>query len=206
MARDICLGCNKPQKSCICQFFSPVENQVNVIILQHPKEVGHAKGTAPLLLGSLAKVTLFEVENVDEHHELLTLLSELKEQCVLLFPTEQSIELSGGKNINTLGNALQMKCIVLIDATWRKALKMYRLSQTLQSLQTVHLPESIEGKYLIRKTKKNNALSTLEACCHSLTLLENDPLKYQSLINSFEKFNQFQLSFRPKEHINPNKE
>ncbi len=88
--------------------------------------------------------------------------------------------------------------------------------KNLHSLAQICLPESIanSGQYLIRKVAKKNALSSLEATCYALALLEGelsismlnielgeskyciDAKRYQPLLNKFSQFNQFQLSFR----------
>ncbi len=90
-----------------------------------------------------------------------------------------------------------------------------QLYGNLHKLIHICLPEKIagSGKYLIRKVNKKNALSSIEACCYALALLENE-LKfdsntakliqvtsnnadnYQKLLIKFSQFNQFQLSFR----------
>jgi hypothetical protein len=97
------------------------------------------------------------------------------------------------------------------------------LSSNLQVLKQVCLPDSLanNGQYLIRKVAKKNALSSLEACCFALALIEDELAEpevadktlgdkasnelnqlincglYQNLLGNFAQFNQFQLSFRP---------
>ena len=115
-----------------------------------------------------------------------------------------------------LENSTKELCLIILDGTWKKAYRMFALSENLQSLPQVCLPESLanSGEYVIRKVAKKNALSSLEACCYALALLERNPVsyidsnivpnvehldlhRYQPLLNKFSQFNQFQLSFRP---------
>ena len=89
---------------------------------------------------------------------------------------------------------------------------MFRVSNNLQQLAQVSLPEYLAnaGQYLIRKVAKKNALSSLEATCYALALLDAGPDfnqvsaqqagKYQPLLNKFQAFNQFHLSFRTSTH------
>jgi DTW domain-containing protein YfiP len=72
---------------------------------------------------------------------------------------------------------------------------MFMSNACLHNINHIVLPQGIASLYEIRKTKKDHALSSLEACCHALARLENEPEKYQKLLNSFIKFNQFQQSF-----------
>ena len=104
-----------------------------------------------------------------------------------------------------------------------KAYRMFMLSSNLQKLEQVCLPDELanSGQYLIRKVAKRNALSSLEACCFALALIEGELTEaelvekkseetesistsqavncglYQNLLDNFAQFNQFQLSFRP---------
>ena len=77
---------------------------------------------------------------------------------------------------------------------------MFMLNPCLQQIKHIVLPQGITSLYQIRKTKKDNALSSLEACCHALARLENAPEKYQNLLSSFVKFNEFQQSFNQSNH------
>lgn len=194
MKRSICPTCNKPEVACICSFVTTTSNQVNVVILQHPKEVNHTKGTALLLAKSLKNSHVIVGESFDNNSELHKVLAQHHGKTFLLYPSEDALTLN---NNVTLECHTQISCIVLLDATWRKAFKMFQLSSCLQALPQIKLAEGIPVLYEIRKTAKEGALSTLEACCHALSVIESDTEKYQPLLNSFVQFNQFQLSFRP---------
>ncbi|MDX2369037.1 MAG: DTW domain-containing protein, partial [Colwellia sp.] len=113
--------------------------------------------------------------------------------------------------------------LIILDGTWKKAYRMFMLSPNLQALKQVCLPDALanSGQYLIRKVAKKNALSSLEACCFALALLDNELREnkldenqlgdsilnnmkqsvdcglYQNLLKKFTEFNKFQLSFRP---------
>jgi len=185
-----------------------------VVILQHPNEVNHSKGTATLLTKSLQRCQIIVGENFNDNVELSQVLSQY--HAMLLYPSDKSTVLSldsGHKNKRK--NTAKALCLIILDGTWKKAYRMFMLSKNLQSLPQVCLPDSLanSGQYLIRKVAKENALSSLEACCYALALLENADEsnrenstkgsekhltlhRYQPLLNNFAQFNQFQLSFR----------
>lgn len=197
MARVTCSVCERAKKACICRFISDVANNIHVIILQHPLEVNQSKGTVALLANSLTNVTLIKGENFSENEQLNNLLKENSSLCYLLYPDEHSITLSDFFDVNAEIPFTKPQCLILLDGTWKKAYRMYMLSNNLHNLPKLSLPTNIEGQYIIRKTKKKNALSTLEATCYALALLESDKTKYQPLLDNFNAFNQFQLSFKP---------
>ncbi len=79
--RAHCAICLRPKSSCICRWITPVAHQVEVVILQHPREVDRAKGTARLLHLSLAHSRLIVGEQFEEAavRSLLTQASEGRE-------------------------------------------------------------------------------------------------------------------------------
>jgi DTW domain-containing protein len=66
LPRPMCARCLRAQRTCICQWITPVEHQVEVLILQHPMEVHEAKGSARLLHLSLPRSRMVTGEVFDE--------------------------------------------------------------------------------------------------------------------------------------------
>ena len=196
MSRLLCSICHRPKLACICQFASPIHNEILVVVLLHPKEVKQSKGTLPLLAHSLSNIIIIEGEDFSHNEQLNDILAQYGQQAVLLYPTETAGVLSNLVSSASTPSHKDYKCLVLLDATWKKAYRMYMLSKNLQLINHITLPENIIGQYDIRKTNKKNALSTLEACCYALEILETSPNKYQGLLEKFVEFNQFQLSFK----------
>ncbi|MFT5852625.1 MAG: DTW domain-containing protein YfiP [Colwellia sp.] len=223
MSRILCKQCQRPTIACICEFICKIDNTIAVLVLQHPSEVKQTKGTVALLSRSLSHCQVLVGEDFSQHNELNTILAN--HQALLLYPSAQAHVLSLTNNelnsTNIKGvitntnhdkKSQQPKLLIIIDGTWKKAYRMFMLSYNLQALKHVCLPDALanSGQYIIRKVAKKNALSSLEACCFALALLENEsdekalkntsqPVNfglYQDLLNKFAQFNQFQLSFR----------
>lgn len=216
MSRILCQQCQRPSKACICAFVTPINNTIPVVVLQHRKEVNHSKGTVSLLAKSLKHCQVIVGENFTDNAELAKVLSTYN--ALLLYPSEQAKALPlpplrenyAGVN-SEHQQASKPSCLLILDGTWKKAYRMFMLTPTLQQLEQVCLPESIanNGQYVIRKVAKSNALSSLEACCYALALLESPNINseqavdlqvYQPLLNKFSQFNQFQLSFRQSDN------
>jgi DTW domain-containing protein YfiP len=222
MSRTLCQQCERPTIACICDFICKIDNRTSVLILQHPSEVKQTKGTVALLSRSLSNCQVIVGEDFSQHDELNTILAN--HQALLLYPSAQAQVLSSATNefdntdVNQSRKSLQPKLLIILDGTWKKAYRMFMLSHNLQAIAQVCLPDVLanSGQYLIRKVAKENALSSLEACCFALALLENELVEnkldekelthgkppidcglYQDLLSKFAQFNQFQLSFRP---------
>jgi len=207
MSRTLCPSCQRPEKACICHFTTKIMNDIHVVVLQHPSEVSQVKGTIALLAKSLDSCQVLVGENFSGNEQLLQIFEQY--HTLLLYPGEEAkaldehLVLELQEQINT-----KPLCLVILDGTWKKAYRMYMMSKNLQQLPQVCLPENLAnaGQYHIRKVAKKNALSSLEASCYALALLESENEtkqvspdqagKYQPLLDKFHAFNHFHLSFR----------
>ncbi|USD64466.1 DTW domain-containing protein [Vibrio sp. SCSIO 43136] len=190
MTSRYCSQCGKAM--CICSLITPVENRLELIILQHPTEVGRAKGTAAILQLGLSHCKTFVGEDFSQHDELNQLLAEPDVTHWVLFPAEQANSL---EQAATISGKLR---VILLDGTWKKAYKMRQISINLRNLPCIALPEDLQGNYKIRKSPSDNALSTVEAGYHLLEQLDT-ACKPQPLLDAFEAMMEQQLAQIPPE-------
>ncbi len=180
--RAICQACLRPASVCICQWVRPVQHEVEVLILQHPLEVNHAKGTARLLHMSLPRSRLVTGEVFDE---------SLFEggRHVLLYPDTPQAGLPATEFLSPADAAdIDSLCLVVLDGTWRKSLKMLHLNPALQKMPRLSLKDLPASNYRIRKARLPHQLSTLEATCAALGQLEGDAGRFQPLLEAFDGF------------------
>jgi DTW domain-containing protein YfiP len=191
-SRPVCSDCLRPARACICVWAVPTANQVDVLLLQHPLEAGHAKNSLTLLRLSLARhtVAVGEAYAPAELQQLLHGSGPGKVQPVLLYPASP-----GAPSFRPAPGGPPLRLVVL-DATWRKSRKMLALNPALQALPRLSLSAPPPSQYLIRKAHKPGQLSTLEAVCHALAQLEGDAARYQPLLRAFDGFVAQQLAFR----------
>ncbi|MEV4781325.1 tRNA-uridine aminocarboxypropyltransferase [Burkholderia sp. LMU1-1-1.1] len=195
--RAQCPACLRPLQTCICRWVASVSNQVEVLILQHPMEVANAKGSARLLHLSLSNSRL-ECGEALEPDRLGELLSGDRRN-VLLYPEtmeDKSLGLATPQVFDQdwLGEPQRLRLVVL-DGTWRKSRKMLYLNPPLQALPRLPLRDTPPSHYLIRKAHLPDQLSTLEATAYALAQLENDPHKFNPLIEAFDGFVAQQASY-----------
>ena len=171
-----------------------------VLILQHPLEVKHAKNTARLLHMSLSGSRMQTGEAFDEA-SLSTAMAEPR-YTVLLYPPDMSEGHEAPAPIDPaqLRDPSGVRLIVL-DGTWRKSRKMLHLSPLLQRLPRLSLDDVPPSGYTIRKAHKPGQLSTLEATCAALAQLEGEPDRYQPLLNAFDHFVAQQQEFARKKGL-----
>ena len=169
---------------------------MEILLLQHPREVHNAKGSARLLHLSLPNSRLVAGESFAAG-ELDALLAG--KHNVLLYPDtpgDRSLGIAPPPPLDAslLRDPAGLRLVVL-DATWRKSRKMLYLNPALQRLPRLPLRDTPPSHYLIRKAHAPDQLSTLEATCYALTQLEDEPTRFAPLITAFDGFVAQQLSY-----------
>ena len=198
--RPVCAQCLRPARACLCPCVQHVTSRVQLLVLQHPLEVGHAKNTARLLHLCVAGSRL-EVGEVFDDLTLHTWLhapwpgqtQDAVVRPVLLYPpTPPDPQLPVVQPPELPCAWLQqpeLLRLVVIDGTWRKSRKMLFLNPALQELARLPLHDVPQGRYTIRKAHAPGQLSSFEAAALALAQLqgwdEASP-PWQALMHSFE--------------------
>ena len=198
--RPLCSTCLRPQRTCICQWITPTCNPVEVVILQHPLEVAHAKGTARLLHLSLQRSTLAmgETWDVGALHALLyeplaaVPKAQVPQHTILLYPDSPHDPVLGLSTPPALPPTLAQEParvrLIVLDGTWRKSRKMLYCNPLLQRLPRLALKDLPASHYRIRKAQQAHQLSTLEATCMALAQLDGSAAPYAPLLTAFDGF------------------
>jgi DTW domain-containing protein YfiP len=193
----MCQACLRAQSTCICALAVPTTHSTDVLILQHPLEVHHAKNTARLLHLSLPGSRLVVGEAFNDM-QLQTLLPSGNYAVLLYPPTPHCVPTQlDAARLPPTAPATQITLVVL-DATWRKSRKMLHLSPALQRLPRLGLENLPPSAYAIRKAHSPGQLSTLEATCTALAQLEGDAAKFAPLLSAFKAFVALRASHLPK--------
>ena len=191
-----CQSCGKAKKACICQWIQPIDTDVELIILQHPTEVNRPKGTEKILTLSLKNSRCLVGENFTGHDELNRLLADPSYRHLLLYPKEGALSVEEMQLQEGRVSEPEKWRVILLDGTWKKAFKMYQLSENLHSIPAVALPEELTGNYRIRKAPDANSLSTAEAGYYLLSALDKDT-DFTPVITAFNRMIEFQIAQLP---------
>ena len=195
--RLVCAHCLRPQATCLCHLVVPTPSACELLILQHPLEVHHAKNSARLLHLSVPGSRIVVGEVFDEA-ALQALLPGPRTTVLLYPPTAYE-----GHAAPALLEPAQLVHpeklrLVVLDATWRKSRKMLHLSLGLQRLPRLALDEAPTSRYAIRKAHAPGQLSTLEATCAALAQLERNTERWQPLLAAFDTFVAGQMVYARK--------
>ena len=189
MARPLCSQCGFLQMQCVCQWVPSLTSSLQVLILQHPKESTHAKNTVKLLTLALPTIQVAVIET--QAQLLLALTDKPKSHWRLVFPTQTSVAIE----TVDMTQSQTIDGIILIDATWRKALAMYLTYPVLSEYLALHFASPPRGNYYIRKSPSEHTLSTLEACAYSVESLTGQTMA--PLREFFQQAQQWLWRHRP---------
>lgn len=168
------------------------------MLLQHPLEVSHAKGSARLLHLSLQRSTLLVGEVFAQ--DTLRALANAPGQALLLYPDsphDPALPRPTAVSAPTAGLALDGLRLIVLDGTWRKSRKMLYCNPLLQQLPRLALRDLPPSHYAIRKAHQAHQLSTLEATCAALAQLEGGAAPFVPLLQAFDGFVAQQQGYQP---------
>ncbi|TVP14557.1 tRNA-uridine aminocarboxypropyltransferase [Shewanella sp. KCT] len=166
MSRPVCPQCQYPVNACLCDSIRPLETRVELIVLQHPSEVSHAKNSVKLMQAVMGEqLRLVVGETPEDFADLRGYLAAQSGPVCLLYPSETSQPLEASVQHHDA-------ILLLLDGTWRKAYKLLQLNPWLLEFTGVHLDLDAPSKYTIRKAKRDDSLSTLEAAALAIETLE----------------------------------
>lgn len=180
--RKICSSCERPKKTCLCNAITRLDCDYQVIILQDPNEAKHALSSAPILAKSIAGARLV----IGERFNPIELLGvNWKEESLLVFPSDKSLS-------NEQAIQQHYKYLILLDGTWRKVARLMHLNCWLADLPCIAINASNESEYQIRKSPREDGLSTIEAAVHILNGLQ--PSKdFSPILGAFRQMIQYQV-------------
>jgi DTW domain-containing protein YfiP len=195
-----CQRCHKPLPLCICDSITRIENEIELLILQHPQEQDRALGTARLTalhfrnavlkIGlswpSLAKALGRPVD--DPSRWAVLYLGSAKVADLKTDRDIVAIDRKGEVEENQRAILKDIVGIVLLDGTWSQAKALWWRNAWLLKCQRVILgpkQPSLYGK--LRREPRRDGLSTIEAAAMLLGSLEKRPDIEATLNESFER-------------------
>jgi len=164
-------------KTCVCEAVSKVSCQTKIYVIQHPSEVKAAKNTVRLAQLCLSNLEVFIGEEPDDFEFIQDLPTE---NTFLLYPDDNAIVIE----------TLSKKCtqyinLIILDGTWKKAYKLKMKNPWLAKFKTLSFANLPDNQYIIRKAKRPDSLSSLEAIAYSIEILEQ--IDTQPLYNVLNK-------------------
>lgn len=182
--RITCARCLRPQATCLCALARPTANRTEVLVLQHPQEQRQAKNSVALLRLSLARCEVVVGERFSPD-TLQALLHRPGRHTLLLYP---DVPAAPAPAASEPPDGMPLRLVVL-DATWRKSLRMLLEHPALAALPRLALAEPAPTRYrAIRAARRVDQVSTLEATVQALSAIEGADFDGAPLLERFGRF------------------
>lgn len=180
--RAVCVHCLRPQATCLCALARPTAHRTEVLVLQHPQEQRQAKNSVALLRLSLARCEVVVGERFAPG-TLQALLHRPGWDTRLLYP---DVPAAPAPSAPAMTRPLRL---VVLDATWRKSLRMLLEHPALAALPRLSLEAPAPTRYrTIRAARRTDQVSTLEATVQALAMLEGPSFDAAPLLDAFGSF------------------
>lgn len=167
--REVCKACERPIALCYCSLIKSWPNHWPVHLIQHYKEKTHPYGTAKIAQLSLNSINTIELQ---DQANFMPTSSEADrwQNAILIYPADaidkETLDIQSLKGKTP-------RPLVFIDGTWRKSKAIVLGSPFLQKLPRYSFTSSEMPRYRIRKAKRLDFYSTLEAIVTVLNTVEN---------------------------------
>jgi DTW domain-containing protein len=198
MSREMCYRCFWPKPLCWCGSISPIETRTKILILMHPMEYKEEKAATGRLTHLCLKSSELHMGiNFDNHGPVQKIITDPRYFPMLLYPGKEAVNLSDQGFPEDLLNGRRL-LVVLLDATWRNAGKMFKRSPSLQKLPRIMFVPKEKSRYVIKQQPHDWCLSTLEAVHELMVALEKAGLdtyeRRDQLLTLFDRMQKYQIS------------
>lgn len=155
-----CPRCLLQQRVCLCSEVPTIATRTRIVIVRHHLERFRSSNS-----GRLANLALPNSEIIDHGGSGGPARLGARQGAWLLFPE--------GEPMHVVPEPPPRELIVL-DATWSQARRMYRKIDALRGLPILRLPELPMPRARLRESPGPGRVSTIEAIARALRLLEGD--------------------------------
>jgi DTW domain-containing protein YfiP len=173
--RRRCYGCYRPTTHCFCDLIPSINNQTEILILQHTRERFHAFNTARIVDRALVNSRV----EVGFTPDLASRQDSVSPKAGLLYPGDNA------RLIDDVPIADRPEQIVVLDGTWHHAKTMLRDIPWLHTLPQFRINPSSPSQYRIRREPSIDSLSTVEATVDILRAIEPNTAGLDDLLSAF---------------------
>lgn len=161
-----CWRCLLRREICVCPILPAIRTQTEFLILRHIYETNRPGNTGRLVSLALPNSRLISCGG-GTRIGLLPMDEELlhASETWLLWP-------DGPDEQTGISDAARPERIVVLDATWHQARRLYRKMPLLWKMPRLVLPPPVQDRKRLREQRRPDGMSTLEAVAAAISLLE----------------------------------
>jgi DTW domain-containing protein YfiP len=200
LAADVeCPRCHKPPALCVCDTIVPLDNRIQVLILQHPQEQDRALGTARLTVLHFRHAILKVGLSWPSLTKILGRPTDPQRWAILYLGSAKAATLAPDREVVVLnrkgeperdqdGLLRDIEGVVLLDGNWSQAKALWWRNAWMLKCRRVILGPPRPSRYgKLRREPRRDGLSTIEAAAMLVSRLEKRPEIEVALTASFER-------------------
>ncbi len=205
--RPYCYRCIRPKSACFCASVPRIETKTRFIFLMHPMEAKKSHvGTGRLAHLALPNSEIIVGINFDQEKRYLDLMQDDTYIPLVLYPGEDSIDLSSQKLTDSLP-AAKIPLVFIIDGTWPCAKKMMKVSKSLHAIPRVSFQLEGLSQFSMKQQPASYCLSTIESVQVVLRALQKQNFEclgeeVEELLVPLKKTSDFHIACANDPHMN----
>ncbi|MFN3581054.1 MAG: tRNA-uridine aminocarboxypropyltransferase [Pseudomonas sp.] len=188
-----CADCMLAERACICAWRPALQARAGICLIMHPLEPLKPTNTGRLIADCLADTHAFVWSRTETDPALLELLADDQWQPYIVFPGEYAEP--DRQVVTALPADGRRPLLIILDATWTQARKMFRKSPWLAGLPMLSLQTEVLSRYRLRRSSRDDHLCTVEVATACLALA-GDAQAAGLLDDYFEVFTEAYLASR----------
>ncbi len=161
-----CLNCCLRREICICPILPSVQTKTEFLILRHIWEAGRPSNTGRLVALAMPNARIIPCGGGQRAG-----LSYLKDEG-LMAPDTWLLWPDGPGKRQSGSDFTPPRRVVVLDATWHQARRLFRQTPLLQSMPRLGLPAPQQDRTRLREQRRVDGMSTIEAVAAAVAVLE----------------------------------
>ncbi|WP_298774277.1 tRNA-uridine aminocarboxypropyltransferase [uncultured Shewanella sp.] len=173
-----CQQCLLRQSLCTCAVRKCLATQTHFLLIMYDDEVLKPSNSGRLIADLIPNTHAYIWSRVHANRAMLALLNAPKYQAYVIFPRQYSMQnqpvvepLANGLTlpaIDTAQHDQKIPLFVMLDGSWREAIKMFRNSPYLHHLPLLSFSSAHTAQYALRKGSHDFQLGTAEVAALAL--------------------------------------
>jgi DTW domain-containing protein len=161
-----CFRCYLRRELCICPIMPTVQTRTEFLILRHIAEARRPSNTGRLTALAMPNARIIPYGG----GERVGLSSP--DDALLRAPGTWLLWPDGTNSRSDISDLTPPDRVVVLDATWRQARRLYSRTASLQAIPRLVLPAPDRCRDRLRKPHRPDGMSTLEAIAAAVTKIE----------------------------------
>lgn len=189
-----CADCLLAAHACICAWRPALDSNAGFCLIMHASEPLKPTNTGRLIADCLTDTYAFVWSRTSVDPALLGLLADPRWQPFVVFPQEYAhAEQPVLETVQPV--SAKRPLLIILDATWTQARKMFRKSPWLDGLPVLSLNTEQLSRYRLRRSTRDEHLCTVEVATACLGLA-GDTTAANLLNDYFDVFTDAYLASR----------